>query len=304
MPVDPKLWKEVWDACPWATIFASPLWHAVTEEIEPQDASFEWKGIITPLRKIKLAKGLLSGYESSVPGVPAGPIALELPEAATIQAYWQELVRRTVGKFLIHLPPDSPFINTPFRKIEIYTHILNISEKDRKMSKHHRDRMKKAQKAGVYVTPGLRDEDFEAYMDMYNASLQRWKTKPARIYPQSFFQRVREILVPADSAGFFMAWKDMKPQVGSLVLYGHKRAVSWHTVRADDSVRGANQLLNWMIMEQAAKRGITEFDFGPSPKMEGVAKFKERFGAELESQITIVGPARLFSFYFLRRARQ
>jgi len=101
-----------------------------------------------------------------------------------------------------------------------------------------------------------------------------------------------------------MAWKDMKPQVGSLVLYGHKRAVSWHTVRADDSVRGANQLLNWMIMEQAAKRGITEFDFGPSPKMEGVAKFKERFGAELESQITIVGPARLFSSYFLRRARQ
>lgn len=304
MPVDPERWKKVWDACPWATAFASPLWHAVTEEIEPQDACFEWKGIITPLRKIKLAKGFIRGYESTVPGVAAGPVSRETPDDQTIDEYWQELNRRTSGRFLVHLRPDSPFIRTEFKKLAIPTHLAKIKERKERISRHHRRKIKKAQEAGIRVSPARRETDFEAYMEMYEASLKRWRKRPARVYSKEFFDRAREVLLPADAACFFMAWDAELPQAGAFLLYETKRTVYWHGVSVERPAAGAAHLLHWAIMEDSERRGMEEYDFGPSPGLLGVERFKQGFGTQTEDQITVLGPAKLFSSYFLKRTNR
>ena len=304
MPVDPERWKKVWDACPWATAFASPLWHAVTEEIEPHDASFEWEGILTPLRRIRFAKGLIKGYESTVPGVPTGPIAQDVPDEKKISDYWKELAGRTKGRFLVHLRPNSPFNRSLFKKIVIPTHVLKIRDRDEKVSRHHKRKIKKAQEMGIMVSPARRESDFEVYLKMYEASLRRWSKKPARVYREGVFDRVRQILIAAGAACIFIAWEREKPQAGALILYEPKRAVYWHGVSGDNPAAGAGHFLHWRIMEDAEQRGIDEYEFGPSPGLEGVERFKQGFGAESEEQITVLGPAKAFSSYFLKRRAQ
>lgn len=301
MPVDPEHWKKVWDACPWATAFSSPLWHRVTETIESADASFEWEGILTPLRKIRFAKGLIKGYESTVPGVPTGPIAQEVPDEKKIADYWEELAGRTNARFLVHLRPNSPFSKTPFKFIIITSHVIKVRERNKRITSHHKRHIKKAEEQGVRVTPARREDDFDAYLEMYKASLKRWRKKPARVYPGEFFTKVREILIPAQAACFFIAWDGERPQAGALILYEKKRAIYWHGVSADNPAPGAGHFLHWKIMEDAEHRGIREYEFGPSPGLEGVERFKQSFGAESEKQITVLGPAKAFSSYFLKR---
>jgi hypothetical protein len=301
MPVDPLYWKKVWDTCQWASAFASPLWHTVTEEIEPQDTSFEWEGIITPLRRARLAKGFIKGYESAIPGVPTGPIAQDVPDKRRIEDYWKELAGRTKGRFLIHLRPNSPFCKTPFKTITTTSHVIEVKERNRRITSHHKRHVKKAHEQGIRVIPARREDDFEAYLEMYNASLKRWKKKPARIYPREFFERIIEILIPAQAACFFIAWNGERPQAGALIIYERNRAIYWHGVSIDNPIAGAGHLLHWKIMEDAEQKGIAEYEFGPSAGLEGVERFKQGFGAEPENQITVLGPAKVFSSYFLKR---
>jgi len=302
MPVDARLWQEVWEACPWASAFASPLWHAATAEIEPTDASFEWRGIITPLRKVRLARGFVAGYESAVPGVPAGPIAKNAPTEETVQEYWQELDRRTKGRFLVHLRADSPFRTDKFKTLHLVSHVLRLEGREKNLSTHHARQLKKA--GDIRVSPARREEDFDAYMEMYEASLERWKRRPARTYGRAFFERIRSLLLPADACRFFIAWSGERPQSAALVLYESRRAVYWHGVSVANPAPGAGHMLHWKIAEDAERRGLEFYDLGPSPGLEGVARFKRGFGALEESQITTVGPARMFSAYFLKRARR
>lgn len=304
MPVDFGYWKEIYDSCPWATAFTSPLWHAVGAEIAGEDVSFAWRDILTPLRKIKLARGLIEGCQSAVPGVSAGPIAAKSLDTALISEYWRELKERTRGRFLIHLRPDSPFTFTTYTKIPFTTHVLDVKKRAEELSYHHARLIKKAmEKAGIKVKPGRREEDFEAYGEMYAASLARWNKKPSVVYTQAFFDSVRDILVSADAARFYMAWQGHSPQAGALVVLGKTRAVYWHGVSVDDPVPGSAHLLHYKIMEDVESRGLDVYDFGPSPGLAGVQRFKQGFGARPEEHLTVVGPARAFSTYYLKRAR-
>ncbi|MBN2380697.1 GNAT family N-acetyltransferase [candidate division WOR-3 bacterium] len=304
MPVDVTAWRKTWEVCPWATAFTSPLWQAVIKSIESRDETFEWETIITPLSRIRLAQGLLRGFESSVPGVPAGPIAQKKPEEALVDAYWKELEKRTRGRFLIHLRPDSPFTRTSFRKIITASYVLDIKDRERKLRPHHRRLIKKAQASGIRVTPARRESDFEAYNEAYEESIKRWRKKPSRIYPPRFFDAVREYLLRADTAGFFMAYKDEIPQAGALVLYEPSRAIYWHGASIADPEPGSAHFLHYQIMNHLAKRGVSIYDFGPSAGLEGVERFKQGFGASVENILTVLGPRKVFSSYFLRRRRR
>jgi hypothetical protein len=301
MPVDSEHWRKVWDACPWATAFASPLWHAVTEKIEPQDASFEWEEILTPLRRIRLAKGFIRGYESTVPGVPTGPITQDVADDKKIADYWKELAGRTKGRFLVHLRPNSPFCKTSLKTITITSHVIKVKERSKRITSHHKRHIKKAHEQGIRVAPARREDDFEAYLEMYTASLKRWREKPARVYPRGFFEEIKEILIPAQAACFFIAWEEEQPQAGALIIYERKRAIYWHGVSTDNPTSGAGHFLHWKIMENTEQKGIAEYEFGPSAGLEGVERFKQGFGAEPEEQITVLGPAKAFSSYFLKR---
>lgn len=301
MPVDPTFWADVFHKSRWSTAFASPIWHKVTEELG-EDASFEFEGIITPLREIRLARGFLKGYESTVPGVPCGPIALTIPDSASIDRYWHELNRRTGGRFLVHLRPDSPFTAAPFKRMEVTTHLLRIEEKEKKLSEHHKRQLRKAQDAGVVVTEARRREDYEACREMYEKSLKRWKRRPAWVYSEKFFENVHDYIIPAGEGCFFIAWMSGTPQSSALVLYERKRAIYWHGSSADEPAQGAGHMLHWKIMDELERKGIETYDFGPSAGLEGVERFKEGFGAEIEIQTTIIGPAKLFGSYFSKKA--
>jgi|GEM_PF-2379414 len=298
--IDSRHWADIYKKCSWSTAFASPLWQVATNEFA-EDSSFMWNGIFTPLKKIKLAKGFLTGYESTVPGVPAGPISQETPDEGTIKAYWEELRQRTKGRFLIHLRKDSPFCKTPFKTVTVKNHILRIKDRKNLISTHHKRKIKKAQNSGITVNIARRDSDLDIYWEMYENSIRTWDKKPSRIYPRIFFERVKEILIPAGAAKFFMAWHKGKPQAGALLLFEKNRALYWHGVRAADCLNETSVFLNWSIMDNL-QEDIEYYDFGPSPGLKGVSEFKKRFGADIEEQITVLGPSRIFSSYFLKRA--
>jgi hypothetical protein len=301
MPVDSKLWDEAFHNSPWSTAFSSPLWHRVTEELG-EDASFEWKGILTPLREIRLAGGLLKGYESTVPGVPCGPLAPKIPDSDLIERYWAELNRRTQGRFIVHLRPDSPFSASPFKKIEVKTQLLPVIEKEKRLSEHHKRQLRKARQAGIIVTKARRREDFEACREMYEMSLKRWQRRPAWVYSRKFFDNIHDFIIPADEGSFFISWLSGIPQASALVLFERKRAVYWLGSSINEPAHGAGHMLHWKIMEELEGRGIETYDFGPSAGLEGVERFKEGFGTDVEIHSTIVGPARLFGSYFSKGA--
>jgi len=304
MPVEVKRWKKVWDKCPWSTAFSSPLWQGVVEAIEPRNETYEWEGIFTPLSKISLAKGFLQGFESSVPGVPAGPVSEREPSDTLVNDYWNDLNRRTSGRFLVHMRPDSPFTNTTFKMISTPGYVLNLKDRDKKLRSHHRRLVKKAREAGITVSKARRESDIDAYFDMYEASVKRWRKKSSRVYPKSFFDDIHRYLIGTDAASLFLAYKNEKPQAGALILYEPDRAVYWHGSTISNPEPGSAQLLHVEIMNTAANNGVTLYDFGPSAGLQGVERFKQGFGAGIENMVTVLGPAKAFTSYFLRRKRR
>ncbi len=301
MQVEVKIWENAYNGCDWATAFSSPLWHAVTNGLG-EDASFEWKGIVTPLRKIKLAKGIIQGWESTIPGVPCGPICSDVPDPSRIKGYWEEINQRTKGRFLIHLRSNSPFKNAPFRSTKTVSHTIKLNERNKSVREHHKRQIRKAEEAGITVASARRNVDLDAYWEMYEASLMRWERRPARIYTKGFFEKVYEYIVRAGAGCFFIAWHGNRPQAGALALFESRRGIYWHGVSRDNPIAGSAHLLHWRIMEELEQIALVEYDFGPSAGLEGVQRFKEGFGAQPEEQVTIVGTSRLFGSYFIRRA--
>jgi lipid II:glycine glycyltransferase (peptidoglycan interpeptide bridge formation enzyme) len=78
----------------------------------------------------------------------------------------------------------------------------------------------------------------------------------------------------------WLALKDRDIIAGALFFYWGKHAVYWHGAASDRHFGlRPNNLLQWEIIKDAARKGYGRFDFNPSGGYAGVEAFKDRFGA-------------------------
>jgi len=141
----------------------------------------------------------------------------------------------------------------------------------------HRRNVRIAERSGVTIDRASCDRDWEAYYQIYLASLARWGEATTSRYPASLFRLIRGM---AGAALWLARYRD-RIISGALVLSHNHHAVYWHGAGDADHfhLRAAN-LLHCCIMRDCARRGLRWYDFNPSGGHEGVARFKAGFGTE------------------------
>jgi lipid II:glycine glycyltransferase (peptidoglycan interpeptide bridge formation enzyme) len=71
---------------------------------------------------------------------------------------------------------------------------------------------------------------------------------------------------------------------GSLCFYGGGEVFYWSGAMHERfSKSRPNNLLQWLVMEDAETRGFSEYNMGASGELGGVRRFKQQFGARPQS---------------------
>lgn len=140
-----------------------------------------------------------------------------------------------------------------------------------------RNKIRKAEKAGVTVRRGESPRDFAAYHDMLLECCRRWGTRPE--FGRGFFEGMASLdtgraqLWLAEHAGGIVG--------GDLNFTMHGTIVNWGNVSRDSARSLApNNLLHATGMREGAAAGFRIFDLGSSAGIRGVEAFKEAFGTE------------------------
>jgi hypothetical protein len=139
-------------------------------------------------------------------------------------------------------------------------------------------RGKKARKAGLTVRISSDPADAAVYYAMYRASMRRWGDKLKYARPQAFYEHLM-----AEGGGnvrLFIAYQGDRPV--SAVLNATHGEVTYGIAAATETDALPLAPSTFLIEEalaHAVAQGLRWYDFGPSAGLEGVAQFKESFGA-------------------------
>jgi CelD/BcsL family acetyltransferase involved in cellulose biosynthesis len=147
----------------------------------------------------------------------------------------------------------------------------------RRYDKENRTSARKAVRAGVVVQERSDAEGAEALHDLHARQASEWRGYS--LHPRRFLGEI--LAAGRDSARIWVADYEGRPVAAVLVLYFRESVLPWISgLDADYRRLCASNLLYKVILEDAASRGFTEFNFGGSGDDQGVAAFKESFGAE------------------------
>jgi hypothetical protein len=137
---------------------------------------------------------------------------------------------------------------------------------------------KTAKRAGVEVDVTERVEDWRAYFDVYQSSLERWGRDPNDSFAWELFERI--FSTPPSERKLWVARCEGKIVCGALCFYAKRHAMYWHGSALKDyfKLRPVNYLM-LEIIRDACEQGHAWWDFGPSGFLSGVVRFKESFGA-------------------------
>ncbi len=146
----------------------------------------------------------------------------------------------------------------------------------------HRNVIKKAQEAGVEISEG--PHNLATCHALIDATMKRnQKLSVSR----GEFERFRDQL--AGHASFYVASKDGEAQGAAVILWnaGHT-AYYLYGGTSDSPFGGSMNLLHWKAMNEMKSRGVKRYDFvgarlnpPPGSKLEGIQRFKVRFGATM-----------------------
>lgn len=297
-PPDPGRWWEVARACEWSTFFHTPLWHALASDAfdKVEDASVEavtsgGTRLILPVAGdrrhsppgFRTLRSTFAGCYGSV--IADGPLTDE-DERTLFRSLrgWGTDYISIIGNPLRRggaAPGDR------FRLREDFTHILELADRELEeilsgLSKGHRSSMSRAERMGVRVREARSLEDYRAYFGAYEDSLRRWGEDATSRYPWRLFRRGYELsLEHPELIRLWLAEVEGSVAAGAWVFYWNGHATYWHGAGYEAYFdHRPNQLLHVEIIRDALKRGTRFYDFHPSGGHEGVASFKERFGAE------------------------
>ena len=146
----------------------------------------------------------------------------------------------------------------------------------------HRNVIKKAQEAGVEISES--PDNLQTCHELIDATMKRNQKLSVSL---SELERFRENL--GEHASFFVARKDGEAQGAAVLIWnpGHT-AYYLYGGTTDTPFGGSMNLLHWKAMNEMKARGVRRYDFvgarlspPPGSKLEGIQRFKQRFGATM-----------------------
>ena len=281
-----KEWEDFVDQSPRATFFHTYDWYSLWSQygdytFEARIFEFEGKPrALLPLLIGRALKGLIQTYTSSPAGTYGGYL---------YQANITDLEKKELAFYLKKLPILSLYQNPFNQKIEEdirwnkkdFTQVLDLQKGWDSIwsnwTKGHASAAKKGIREGLVIKIA-EQEDWQAYFDLYQETIQRWKEGPLSQYSWSFFERLQ--LLSPHRCRLWLAWNDKKPIAGCLCFYLNQHVVYWHGASSQiDTQLRPMQTLQYHIIKGAIAEGFHWYDFNPSANIEGVIRFKKGFGA-------------------------
>ncbi len=131
-----------------------------------------------------------------------------------------------------------------------------------------------ARSSGVEVA---RDERFESISAFYTLYARRMREFGTPVFGSALFVAMRDRLGPQRLRLY--AVRHGERYLGGMLCAVHaKRWTDLYGACEHDAPRGANKLLHWRVISDAAESGAVEFDLGRSIPGGGVHRFKQHMG--------------------------
>ncbi len=136
--------------------------------------------------------------------------------------------------------------------------------------------VKQAQKLGVRVYAGERQEDMATF---YQIFLENRRHLGIPCFPPRFFQEIWEKLCQKGQGQLFIAEKAGQPLAGLILLLHKGTAIDGYAAsRPSSRELRPNDLLVWRAIQWAAREGCQVFDFGAdSPRQPSLLAFKKKW---------------------------
>lgn len=291
--VNQDLWLKEWKNCSYATPFQSPWWAEAWSESTDRKTSLEpvllrlstGLEVVLPISLDESVKGpqpraILSPY-----GTYGGWLAKRALSSAEANAVADWLLSNYPELKIRLNPYDSPLQETiQGERREGSTQTLELTsgfeEIRQGWSKGHRYNARKAFDEGVKVRVADLGRDWEEYFEIYQETVKRWDD-PNTIYPRELFSELSK--ETSEHVQLWLADHQGETVAGAILLFSDSVVDYWNgaSLRKGQDVYAVNALLHDAI-EFAVDGGWDWFDFNPSMGIEGVRKFKERFGTKTE----------------------
>jgi len=293
---DEIVWQEIAAHSQQATFFHTPFWQhlALSEQRRWRGASLCFTlssgttGVFPFTETRSIPWGPLSRLTSSAFGCYGGPIAEDrLHEDETLLIL--EAVRSRLNRSVIVV--EDPLAPLP-RNVEAFdvrwdfTHILplhlGLEAVRARQSRKRQGHIRKGRRLGVVSRFGYSMDDFRAYYRLYEESLRRWGDRATSRYSWQLFESLQALAVRhPHTVGLWLAEMRGEPVSGLILFHWNGRTVWWHAGTSQAGLRAdAVSVLVSDVIEDSIRRGFAWFDFNPSGGHDGVAYFKEEFGAE------------------------
>ena len=309
-------WDSTWLGCDYSTYFHSREWAEIWAayslgRMRPRPLVVtlsDGKRALLPLSASAHLGGVLRQHVSSPAGTFGGWITtddLVVDHAVLLGRYLSE----KLGALVWRLNPYDPLLAVsgiePSRTDD--TQVLDLTSGfdaiSRKWTKGPVLRaVRRACREGVRVEIASTRDDWRAYYETYEASLQRW-SRPSSAYGWELFDTIHSRRSPY--IRLWCARAEGRVVAGALCFYSMKHVVYWHGAALKEyfPLRPANLLIH-EIVKDACERGHVWFDFNPSGGHEGVKAFKKSFGPEVRASAVVIRHSRLQRAYaaLIRRA--
>ena len=286
-------WDRAWSVCPHATYFHgrewADVWAAATrEQVTPCAQYVEFSDGTTAVLPASVRSG-----PPLVPDTwmlsPAGTYGGWISDSEAVGAEHSDLlVRETSG-----LPGRVVWRHNPYNvrcgaaafgsTQTDETHALDLREGfdavSAQWNRGQKGKIRKARREGVEVRFAQCEGDWRAYYDNYLASQERWGKRTSPRYGWELFEALCDRGTGA--VALWLAELHGEAIAGAVIVSSAQHSIYWHgaALAQHFKLRAVNLLMADAI-RYACERGQAWFDFNPSGGHDGVAAFKQSFGAK------------------------
>ncbi len=274
------------------SFFHTAAWHAAVQHAQPRYTPFvlvarDASGVVhgacafAAVRRLRLLR-LYAGPLGTYGGITArnATAAMALAQAVVALGRGGHLALARVHDFdgsttrLLH---DAP----RWRRARETCQVLDLPDDPQTLFQHaftpqNRNKIRKAEKAGVQVRRGRDAASLHIYAALYRSALPRFGVR--RPHSDALFAA----LAGKDGVDVWIAERDGAAIAALLNLQGGGQIMNWGNVSRPEAWADApNNLLHWRALEAGCldAEGPRLYNFGGSAGLPGVHAFKAAFGA-------------------------
>lgn len=162
---------------------------------------------------------------------------------------------------------------------------LTLSEEDLWSNVHskHRNSIRRGEKSDLELKIG----GPELLSDYVPISIETYSRSSESVSGFDYYNGIMKSL--DNNICIFMVYKDGNPQSGGMFYYNEQMAYYLHGASIGRPEPGSTNYLLWKAMLYFKEKGVKKFSFvgyhydpEPGSKLDGIQRFKERFGGQLE----------------------